>query len=424
MTKLIGLAFGFAVIMTLVVRKKPLALAMFGGTLVAGLGTGLGVRWLAVTWGQALIHPNTLELAAMVGCVTLLSYMMSVSGLHLRLVNSTIRLLRSAKLAVMVIPPLIGAMPITGGAIVSAPLIDQPADMLEMSQARRSAVNNVFRHANFFILPFSSSLVLAAMLINLDVYSLIARLAPLAFVIWIVGYWTLVRGAKMRPSRAAALDLDALGPDGKRLTGVPASPGVEFLISSSPIILALVVGFVFDIPFWAAVLCGIALALGLTWRQHQWTARELLKGVDLKLIGAMFGIMSFRAIITGGESLSQIAALFENSSVPLPVLGFLLAFLISTVSANHNTTLGITFPMVLPLVAPGEVVAYATLMFAASFVAYFGSPLHLCQIVTNEHCKVSLPAAVKEAVWVLLAVAVAAWGLFYLYLPAAPGIAW
>ena len=438
MLKLVGLGIGFVLIVGLVSKKKPLYLAMFVGALVTGLSTGRGLGWLAVTWGRALISPDTLELAAMVGCVTLLSYIRAVSKLHERLVSATIRLLRSAKLAVMVIPPLIGAMPIPGGAIVSAPLIDQPGKILGLSQARKAAINLTFRHANFFVLPFSSSMILASKLINVDIYSLIPRMAPLALAMWVVGYLTLVRRSQPVLVRGAEAASSAGGEDAAGFDGVngpggsgsgpapaPASgavgpsPGREFLVSASPILLALFIGFVFGVPFWLAVAFGIGLALAVTWRSYEWTPAALIKGVDVKLILAMFGIMSFRAIVVAGDSLSPVAAMMDASAVPLPVLAFGIALLISLVSANHNTTLGIVYPMILPLVAPGEVLSYAVLVFTASFIAYFASPLHLCQILTNEYCKVSLPAVFREYVWVLIGMAVTAWAVFFLYLPGA-----
>ncbi|MDP2873526.1 MAG: DUF401 family protein [Bacillota bacterium] len=434
MTKLLGLGIGFILIITLVIKKKPLALAMAAGTLVAGLGTGLGVEWLVATWGRALIHPDTLLLAMMVGSITLLSWIMAVSKLHERLVYATVKLLHSAKLAVMIIPPMIGALPIPGGAIVSAPLLDRPADMLGMSQPRKAAVNLVFRHASFFFLPFSSSLILASRMLKVDIYHLIRFLAPLGVVTWVVGYLTLVRGAKearlveadaTAPQEIAAghdggnggggglgVVPSAAGPAGNR----PRSAGREFLITGAPIFAALAIGFVLPVPFWVGVICGIVLALGLSWRTRRWALGDLLRGIDFKLVSAMFGIMSFREVVVRGEILSQLATVLERSAIPLPVLAFTISLLISIVSANHNTTLGIAYPMIIPLVAPHEVMAYAMLMFAGSFVAYFSSPLHLCQIVTNEHCNVTLPQAFREYVWTLVGVAAAAWGLFYLYL--------
>jgi integral membrane protein (TIGR00529 family) len=414
--KLVGLGIGFVVIVGMVIRKKPLGLAMLAGTLITGLGTGLGLAWLAGTWFGTLIARDTLELAAMVGCITLLSHIMSASGLHDRLVAATVKLLRSAKLAVMVIPPLIGAMPIPGGAIVSAPLIDQPADSLGLSQGRKAAINLIFRHANFFVLPFSSSLVLAAKLIGVDIYHLIAKLWPLAVATWIVGYFTLVRDARpvaMETPSAAA------GAPGEAAASLDRAPGPgagrEFVVSASPILLSLVVGFALKVPFWMAVACGIVLAVGLTWRTHPWTLARLARGVDAKLVLAMFGIMGFRGVVVAGRSLSQLSVLFESSAIPLPVLGFGLALLVSIVSANHNTTLGIVYPMILPMVGADQVMAYAVLMFAGSYVAYMASPLHLCQIMTNEHCKISLPAAFREYYPSLVGVAVAAWGLFHIY---------
>lgn len=471
MSKLLGLGIGFVLIITLVMKKKPLALAMATGTLVTGLATGLGIEWLARTVGRSLIDPDTLLLAMMVGSITLLSWIMAVSGLLDRLVQATIRLLRSAKLAVMVIPALIGALPIPGGAIVSAPLVDRPGDMLGLSPARKAAVNLVFRHANFFFLPFSSSVILASRMLKVDIYDLIRVLSPLGAVTWVIGCLTLVRGTKevslesagaasqaaiaAAPLTAVAgeagaesccgngggngdgsnggANRDAGGYGGSGDSGgvaqqpaacvpssppacAPASPVREFLISGSPIFVAMAVGLVLPVPFWVGVIAGIVLALGLSWRARRWTLGDMVHAIDYKLVAAMFGIMMFRAVVVGGQSLAQLAAVLERSAVPLPVLAFSISLLISTVSANHNTTLGIAYPMIIPLVAPHEVMAYAMLMFAGSFVAYFASPLHLCQIVTNEHCKVSIPQAFKEYGLVLLGIAVAAGVLFYVYI--------
>lgn len=444
MTKLLGLGIGFILIIVLVVRKKPLALAMAAGTLVTGLATGLGVDWLIRTWGNALVEPDTLLLAMMVGSITLLSSIMAVSKLHERLVYATIKLLRSAKLAVMIIPPMIGALPIPGGAIVSAPLVDRPGDMLGMSPARKAAVNLVFRHANFFFLPFSSSLILASRMLKVEIYDLIRVLAPLGVVSWVVGYFTLVRGAKEVALDTAGTDVATMTPAaaqtaaGRDVTAglagnggnggngghlgaggsgdVSISPAREFLITGSPILVALAVGLIFPVPFWVGVIGGIILALGLSWRMRRWTLLDMWRGIDIKLVAAMFGIMSFRAVVVGGESLAQLAAVLDKSAIPLPVLAFFISLLISIVSANHNTTLGIAYPMIIPLVAPGQVMAYAMLMFAGSFVAYFASPLHLCQIVTNDHCKVTIPQAFREYGWTLLGIAVAAWVMFYVYI--------
>jgi len=419
--QMLGLAVGFVLIVVLVIRRYQLALAMVAGTLVVGLTAGLGLQWLGRTWWGGVIHPDTLELAAMVGSITLLSNVMAVSGLHERLVNATIGLLRSAKLAVMFIPPLIGSLPIPGGAIVSAPLVDKPGNLLGLTQARKAAVNLVFRHANFFLLPFSSSVILASKLINADIYTLLKYLAPLGLVVWVSGYFTLIRSVKEVPlgpdlarGRGASEVAAAMDPGRTHGRGRDAR---EFLVSGSPILVALGLGFLFGIPLWVAVLCGTVLALALTWKAHKWSASGLVRSVDFKLMGAMFAIMGFRAVVVGGGTLGQVAAAFQGSGIPIPVVAFTMAMMVSTVSANHNTTLGIVYPMILSIIAPAEVMAYAMLIFAGSFVAYFASPLHLCQILTNEYCKVGLPQVFREYVWVLVAIAVASWGLFVVYLP-------
>jgi hypothetical protein len=67
------------------------------------------------------------------------------------------------------------------------------------------------------------------------------------------------------------------------------------------------------------------------------------------------------------------------------------------------------------MLRPGDpLVPYISLMFTATFLAYFGSPLHMCQILTLEHFKCRILAVYRSYWPFLLAIAGTAAVLFAL----------
>ena len=65
-------------------------------------------------------------------------------------------------------------------------------------------------------------------------------------------------------------------------------------------------------------------------------------------------------------------------------------------TGNCTAVLGMLLPLFLPLAGGAYSEVYITsLLFSVSFVFYFISPMHLCQVFTTEYFKVN----VKEYYW-------------------------
>ena len=115
---------------------------------------------------------TTYELALVVSLIPILAYFMKEVGMIDNLIESVRRII-SGRAVLMILPALMGLLPMPGGALISAPLIDNEARRLKLTEEKKSFVNVWFRHWVFFIYPLSSSLILMARLTGISIYSLI-----------------------------------------------------------------------------------------------------------------------------------------------------------------------------------------------------------------------------------------------------------
>lgn len=389
MLEVTGVAVAFGLILYLANRKVHLAYAMFAAagalllTSPLGIVAGLQVVWRAV-WAR-----QTLEFALTVSLIGVLARLMQDFGLLGGMVDALVRLVRSTKAALIAVPGLIGLLPVLGGAVISAPLVDRLSDGLGYSPERRSAVNLVFRHSWFFVYPFGPSMILASQLTGIPVREIAGYQWPVTAVALLAGYLVLLH----RGGRDAA-PAQAWNP----LGDLPA-----LLASGGPLLLSLALALSGYLPLYGALAVGIGLALWLGRRHPACSWRAVWQGLDRKLAAAMVGVMIFRGLMMSGDAIERfVSSASGNGWHPALFFG-LVPLLVGMVSASQSTSIAICLPLLLPLLGPGDpVLPYTALLYASTFVAYFGSPLHLCQVLTLEHFRCRT-LAVYRVYWPYLA---------------------
>lgn len=354
----------------------------------------------ASVW-RALTDPGTVELLLGVAVITSLAGVLREFGLLDTMVRSVTRLVGGARLAIMAVPSIIGALPVIGGAILSAPMVDGLGDSLGLSRIRKAAVNLIFRHAWFFIAPFTPSLVLAARLAGVPLDALILRNLPFTAVMLVGGYLVLLQRARPTAAESAA-SADA-GDTGGAGTARRAALAV-FLTSASP----LIVGVILSVglgplrpPIYLSVGLGLVLALILS-RGHE--GFRLLglpaawAGIQWKIVYAMAGVMVFSRVMTDSGASGALVSRLVGAGLPPWVLTLLLPMAVGFVSGVPTVHVGIALPVVLPLVHPDQLAAVTAVLYTSGFIAYFMSPVHLCQIFSGQYFGVS-PTRLYREYW-------------------------
>jgi len=141
---------------------------------------------------QALINvvtnPTVLLLMIIVTLISILGGIMEESGLMIEMIQK-MRISRKASL--MVIPSLFGLLPVAGGALMSAPIVEQIDS--EEEPSKKVSINVWYRHMLILIYPLSSSLIFASSLIGINLYIIVIGLLPCMIIMWLVGYFTLIK---------------------------------------------------------------------------------------------------------------------------------------------------------------------------------------------------------------------------------------
>ncbi len=401
MLEIAGVIVAFGLILYLVNRKVHLMYAMAAASLALGLTSRVGpVRAAQVAW-QSAVAWQTIEFALTVALIGLLARLMQEFDLLGQMVDALVRLLRSTRAALVAIPGLIGLMPVLGGAVISAPLVDRLAERLDYTRERKAAINLVFRHIWFFIYPFGPSLILASQLTNVSIQRIAAYQWPITLVGGVAGYLLLLRDGPRETAQAE--------------TWNPWRDLPRFLLTGGPLLLSLALALVLNWPLYLSLLGGIALATALGYRHGRLEPAIFYRGIDRKLVAAMVGVMVFRGLMQAGGTVERIVLALAGNGWHPAVFFIIVPVLVGLVSASQSTSVAICFPLLMPMLKAGDpIVPYTSLMFTATFLAYFGSPLHMCQVLTLEHFRCRI-LAIYRVYWpFLLAVAATSGVLFAL----------
>ena len=198
-----------------------------------------------------LQRSRTYDLVGSLYFVVCLEIELRQSGCLDGMVKYLQQLTSSKKLSMAVMAAFLGLLPSIGGARFSAPIVKQIAQGEAISCDRLSAVNFWFRHICEFASPIVPGIILACSVAGIPVIDLICHLAwltPAAFVIgWIVLYHNVTLNEEKR------IEISSSQKRKERF---------DFLLSFTPILIALVLMMTFKLSAWAAL--GITvLATGL-----------------------------------------------------------------------------------------------------------------------------------------------------------------
>ncbi len=374
MLTLLKLAGILAIILALLRLRWNLGLVLLLASAVTGWLFGRPAAGLALDAVQATLDPLTLRLVAIVLLITFLGELLR-STLQLEgLIRSLCDLFADARWLLALMPLLIGMLPMVGGAMFSAPMVDEASRRLNVDRENRTFLNYWFRHAMEPIFPLYPSLVLAAGLMGVPVQRLTLTQWPL-FVAALAG------GVLFGLLGTRQVELPAGGRPDRRET-------VALLLKSVwPILLVLGLSVALKVDLILSLVVTLALLVAVTrlGPARLWlTARR----TPLDIVPIIVGAMVFRRVLESSGAVEAVSASLAELGIPLAVVVFAVPFVSGFLTGLAVAAFAIGFPIVFPLVGP-DVVGSGDGLRAdtGGLVGLMLTPLHLCLSLTRTYFK-------------------------------------
>ena len=401
----------FALVVFATARKVHLGLAAAIGGLVLALWRGLSpLQVLAVTIGK-IIDPDTILLVILMAGIMLFSQAMKRSGGMGAFSGALQALIPSPRIAMAIAPLIVGTLPMPGGAIMSAPLVEAMDPGRSKGAVTLSAANYWFRHNLELIWPLYPAFIMTAAISGLGVDRLLLLNGYAGPTLFILGLVFILPRPRTSGSGIPADD-SVREPLARRLAA--------FVAGVAPLAVVLGVFIVMDIA-WKVMAPGLnlhapldALArryapiyLGLAagsvyigmgkagWSNFK---RGLSMGT-VNLVTVIVGIMVFSALINAAGVAEASAAELSNMGIPAALAIPILAFISGIVTGIGLGYVGLALPIALGMLTPGSsfpLEAAVVLTCAFGYAGMMLSPLHVCMVVSAEHFGVGLASMIRR----------------------------
>jgi integral membrane protein (TIGR00529 family) len=373
MLDLIKLLVVLAAILFLLWRKWNLGIVLLLASVAIGLLFGRSPTGLVQDGFEAITNATTVRLVAIVALILTLGALLKATAKLEGMVHSLEMLFPDNRVTLAVVPSLIGMLPMVGGAMFSAPMVNEIGDHLGVDNDRKTYVNYWFRHVWEWVLPTYPSFIVATALLGISPRSL--TLAQWPITVTAIGVGVLVGLLPIR--RPVVRQSNGLDRNGNlRLLMISIWPIILVLVLSIGLGLDLIISLVVTMVLLAIVN---RLAPGRVWR-------ILREGVSLSSVFLIVAVMVFRQVLDSTGAVEPIPGALQTVGIPAPAILFFIPLLAGLLTGLAAGAFGISFPVILPLLAAtGMNMGTVTLAYTGGFLGVLLSPLHLCFSLTRDY---------------------------------------
>lgn len=386
---LVKIFLTFALILV-VSRKVPLYVALFFGSLVIGLWMKKDLWFILQSIWKESTAGSSLWLAGVIVLILILSALLQKSGQLDRIVSTFQGLTPNPRFTVAAMPALIGLLPMPGGALFSAPMVQSAVGSSDVKPEVKVAVNYWFRHVWEYWWPLYPGIILSISLFGLDSSKLIAAHVPLT-VGAVIGGMLFILSA-----------VPGVNPTDRVFS---RSSVKAFAGECAPIALVIIVflglqvlieglrelfGLSVSSPKYFSLALGLVGAVVLVIRRNSlgWepVKESVLNPGIVTMVMLIVAIMSFKGALVNSQAIDQVRQELARYRIPPLLIIALLPFISGIVTGIAIGFVGASFPLVAALMPAGHSpYPFAVLAFGFGYMGMMLSPVHLCLVVTRQY---------------------------------------
>ena len=401
MLNLIGVIIAFMFVIILIRKKFNFGLSLIVGSIIVGVFSLQEIQLIDIpkamieasfySFEKNQIYTSTIELAVLMTLIYILAKLMQETGAIKKIIES-LRSIFSKGGILGIIPALYGLMPVPGGALFSAPMIDEEGEKYKLNKNQKNFLNVWFRHIWFPVYPISSAMITLILLTNtysteqnlgitIHISFLMLVNIPAFLAMIIIGLFYLRKYIKKSQNEVKETKKDSTG----------------FIYILPPILPLFFYIFLINFGFteYRAFLIGIIFSIILLYFLLKIEQSEYIKlikkSLTINLALAIFGIMIFRQMITVSGTDILIADTIKSLNIPVIFMIVLIPLILGLLTGYNLGAIGLSFPLV-SVFFPSPmntitIVGYISLIFISSLVGYLISPIHLCNVLSSDYLK-------------------------------------
>ena len=373
----VWLAFVLSIASIFIISRRSFPLALVVGGLILGLLTITPIK-VCTQIVVTITNVDILLLAIAVSVIPLIGGIMEYSG-ELDLLLNNLRIGKRGLL--ILVPALVGMLPMPGGALLSAPMVQKVAS--EESGELKTAINIWFRHLLILIYPLSAALIAATKIVGFTVYDVLPYLLVWFVLAFALGYlFFLVKIGDKHTHKSDFSLRGLLIP----ISILMVAPVIDFAIQRAFILKYK------SISTLVGVLMSLILAVRLSPKRINY--RKIITKMRPWEFGAIIlGMFIFFNIFKVSPIADRIAGI-EVSPITLSIWGgFLLGF------ATGRVQLPASIILPIYLTKSGNMSGFVfSLIYVSIFFGYVISPVHPCVAITVSYFKTSMMGFIKKCI--------------------------
>ena len=389
----------------LLMRKWDLGLVLLLDAVLVALLFAYPPLAFARSVLRSLVAKDTLALSGAVFLVLILAELMRRTHAMETMVASLQALVPDNRITLALMPLTIGLMPMLGGAMFSAPMVNEVGEPMALSPERKTFVNYWFRHSMEYVFPLYSSLLMIAALFDVSVFDFIQASWPLTVISLVAGVVWGLAGIE-RPARPTTTTSERQG---------RCQTWMMLLRAIWPILLVVLTVVVLKLNMLVSLMGVIvifAVVKGIG--PDQW-GDVLKRGFPLHTFTAIFGVFIFKHVMEDAGAVARIPEALGMLGLPVMVIAFVVPMLVGLLTGTAAAALALSVPLVAPLLTSQAMdpLTVGMWLFTGGFSGVLLSPLHLCLALTHDYFGASwgplyrriVPAVamiVAGSVWLLL----------------------
>ncbi len=379
--KLVGI---IVIILILLIRKWELWLVL----LIASAATGIlflmkPFPFLMVFWGT-IYDKLTIKLLIIVFSVLLLGSLMKEGGI-LGILDRGISSIVKNKFFQLSIPPaLIGLLPMPGGALVSAPVVESSSRDIDLTPEQLTYINFWYRHIWEYFWPIYPGLIVASFIIKIPVRTLSLHqwiFSPLAMFSGLLPILSLgihkKSNRKSKENKIKGLSLIFLG----------------FL----PIIIIILLYMVLKVDITISIFSTTIATLIFLSLLKKVKLKKIFKGLNYKSLLVIFTVLLFKNVLNKSGGLEAVGRL-GITSIGIIIILYVFPFITGFLTGVNQAYVAVSFPLLLPFIHSGPqyyILNIIEIAYISGFAGVLLSPVHLCLVLSKEYYGAEFPGVYR-----------------------------